>query len=364
MAANGETAAWLAGPMFLGCTFSYFLYGVSFTQTVHYFRTTPLSKRFAYGITLVTAVSLFELGHVITITCTVVHILVISIPKGDLSFRSPPISLAIAPLTTAVHVLVQGHFALRIRKFSGYSLIGTAITLLIFILGLIQLTASIIIAYTTAKISRDLTRLVLSRAQTNARMVWFVNNVVADVIITCSLVFLYLKFRKNTERRASRSWLNTLIRHTIENGAVTCVFATIHIIFYLAMPQNLIYLGFAYFNARLSSNVLLASLNASRQIQIEGGTDSDIDFSSAISSTEKGPSGATVRHRSPVARRRHSLSGAIQNARFAASGTRTNDFQLTTLDSSMMHRSRSGLGEVQQTMEGHSNWSVGDLNKR
>ncbi|KAF6744605.1 hypothetical protein DFP72DRAFT_67760 [Ephemerocybe angulata] len=139
----------------------------------------------------------------------------------------------------------------RIRKFSGYSFIGTAIALLIFVMGVIQLTASITIAYVTGRINRQLTRLPTNRTQALARMVWFVHNVAADVIITCSLVFLYLKFRKNTERRASRSWLNTLILHTIENGAVTCLFATIHMIFYFAMPQNLIYLGFAYFGAPL-----------------------------------------------------------------------------------------------------------------
>ncbi|KAF5326641.1 hypothetical protein D9611_000702 [Ephemerocybe angulata] len=134
-----------------GCLFSYFLYGVSFSQTgasysesqvmsegglralngyfaVHYFQTTPLSRRFAYKIALgtalacdssynqptslpqkmefnlfpvVIAVSLFELAHVIIMTCTLVHILAISIPKGDLSFRSPPISLGTAPLITS-----------------------------------------------------------------------------------------------------------------------------------------------------------------------------------------------------------------------------------------------------------------------
>ncbi|KAF5318218.1 hypothetical protein D9611_014894 [Ephemerocybe angulata] len=68
--------------------------------TVRYFQATPLSKRFAYGITLVTAVSLLELAHVIIMTCTLVHILAISIPKGDLSFRSPPITLGTAPLIT------------------------------------------------------------------------------------------------------------------------------------------------------------------------------------------------------------------------------------------------------------------------
>ncbi|KAF6744604.1 hypothetical protein DFP72DRAFT_67774 [Ephemerocybe angulata] len=81
MTTDGETnAAWFAGPLLLGCLFSYFLYGVSFSQTgasysksqvmsegglralnryfaVHYFQTTPLSRRFAYKIALGTALA-------------------------------------------------------------------------------------------------------------------------------------------------------------------------------------------------------------------------------------------------------------------------------------------------------------------
>ena len=53
----------------------------------------------------------------------------------------------------------------------------------------------------------------------------------------------YLQFRKNTERRQSKGWLNTLILHTVENGAVTSVGAMLHFVFYIVMPNSLIHTG-------------------------------------------------------------------------------------------------------------------------
>ncbi|TEB27712.1 hypothetical protein FA13DRAFT_854263 [Coprinellus micaceus] len=294
------------GPVFFASVFSFFFSGCAFIQAVYFFQITRISRRHAYEIAIVSLVSLFELGSIIVVTLGGYYILCIAIPGGDLSFQTPPISLALVPFNLIVLVCVQGHFALRIRRFSKGSLAGKIVVLLIAVLALTELGsgAGLIVA-------------------------------LADIVISISLVYTYAQFRKNTERRKSKGWLNCLIVHTVENGVITSAGAVLHVALYFATPNTLIHIPVSYVNTRLYSNVLFASINANRRLQRELDTEWDTSISlSNHPSNESGSQAVMPPNGVATSMREHSLLGLSRHS--FQIGTRTEDIQFTAIESSMM----------------------------
>ncbi|TEB27754.1 hypothetical protein FA13DRAFT_1776293 [Coprinellus micaceus] len=365
MAGQGEVNIVLfTGPLFIGCMLSYFLSGCSFVQAVYFFQTTPISKRYRYVITLVSLVSIADLAAVAILTVSLFHIFCLALPQGDLSFQAPSVALASPILNTFVAVSVQGHFALRIRRLSQESLTGKFVPILIVLMGLVQIGSTIAVTYLIWASNREIESIAREVHQGRVILVWFINAALADITITLTLVYLYWSFKKSTQSRQSKNWLNSLILHTVENGAITSFGVILHFAFYIAHPDNLLHIGIAYVVCRLYSNVLLASINSNRGFQREAMSHSESNFSLSDSpnhTTREGESGAdSPRIRTTSSARRHSLSGALQ--RSARIGTCTETIEFTTINSSELSCSKDDRSEG-RNIDGGGYWKNGTLTK-
>ncbi|TEB27716.1 hypothetical protein FA13DRAFT_1816180 [Coprinellus micaceus] len=341
---NGSNVEWYTGPLFFGSLVSFFLAGSAFVQAVYFFQKTRVSRRHAYEITLVSVVSFLELASIVVATLGGYYILCIAVPRGDLSFQAPSVSPATVVFNTLITVIVQGHFALRIRLFSQGSLAGKVIVLLIAVLILMELGSSVGLTYVVIAVNRELWRITHAADHSRALLVFFISTALADIVISAALVYTYMQFRKNTERQRSKGWLNGLIVHTIENGAVTSIGAVLHFAFYIGMPNSLMHLALAYAKSRLYSNVLFASINANQRLRREARTESETSVSLSNASDTPSRKGELEAGIPPnalaTATRRHSLSGPVQ--RLPSLGTRTEGIEFTAIESSMM--SGSGVG--------------------
>ncbi|KAI0930662.1 hypothetical protein AcV5_007320 [Taiwanofungus camphoratus] len=63
--------------------------------------------------------------------------------------------------------------------------------------------------------------------------------------------------------------LDSVTLYTIENGLVTCVVTIISLVFWLAKPHALIYLGLHFVINKLYANCFLASMNARKLLRVQ-----------------------------------------------------------------------------------------------
>jgi len=81
----------------------------------------------------------------------------------------------------------------------------------------------------------------------------------ADLLITLSMYFLLRRNRQGIKR--TDHILDTLIRHTLENGSLTSAGAIISLVYWV-QNNSLIFLGIHFVISKLYSNSLLATLHA------------------------------------------------------------------------------------------------------
>ncbi|TEB27713.1 hypothetical protein FA13DRAFT_1794472 [Coprinellus micaceus] len=287
---------------------------------------------------LVSLVSVFELASIVVATIGGYYILCIAIPGGDLSLQTPPVSMAVVAFNPLVAVCVQGYFAGRIRLFSQGSSAGKVVVLLIAVLALTELGSSVGLIYFGCTVnSRKLGRLAHDLEVRRVLLLFFISTALADIVITVTLVYIYIQLRNNTEHRKSKGWLGYLIAHSIENGAITSVGAVLHFVFYIAMPNTLMHLALAYVNCRLYSNVLLAFINANRRLQWKVRAESDMSVSLSNRSSSLSGSQAEITPDIIATMHRHSLPGLFQQS--SRIGTTTEAIEFTAIDSSLMSES-------------------------
>ncbi|TEB27731.1 hypothetical protein FA13DRAFT_1794490 [Coprinellus micaceus] len=281
----------------------------------------------------VSLVSLFELASIVVATFGGYYILCIAIPGGDLSFRTPPVSMAVVAFNCFVTVCVQGYFAGRIKLFSQGSLAGKVIVSLVAMLALTELGSGVgLIYFGFSANSRKLGHFTHGLEHRHVLLLLSISTALADIVTTVTLVYI---FRKSTERPKSKGWLGYLIARSIENGAITSVGAVLHFAFYIAMPNTWIHLALAYVNCRLYSNVLLASINANRRLQRQVQAEGDTSVSLSNRSSSKSRLQAEIPPDvSATSMRRHSLPGLCQLS--SRIGTRTEAVEFTAINSSLM----------------------------
>ncbi|KIJ66630.1 hypothetical protein HYDPIDRAFT_86174, partial [Hydnomerulius pinastri MD-312] len=88
-----------------------------------------------------------------------------------------------------------------------------------------------------------------------------------DVMIA---VFLCYSLRSNRKSSSSMDHvINSVILYTFENNSLTSAATVVSMICWLAMPNNLIFMGLHFVISKLYANSLLATLNARKQLQQE-----------------------------------------------------------------------------------------------
>ncbi|KAJ6541651.1 hypothetical protein B0H19DRAFT_1268620 [Mycena capillaripes] len=89
---------------------------------------------------------------------------------------------------------------------------------------------------------------------------------VVDILITCSLVYLFQKNR--TEAGRLNHVLDKLIVYGLETGSLTCLGTIVAMLLWVITPHNLIFLGLYVVIGKLYANSLLVTLNTRKNIQL------------------------------------------------------------------------------------------------
>ncbi|KAF8234623.1 hypothetical protein L208DRAFT_1261097, partial [Tricholoma matsutake] len=91
-------------------------------------------------------------------------------------------------------------------------------------------------------------------------VVWFVASAVADVLITGSLI--YSLNRRKTGLTYTDSYVNRIIRLTVQTGLVTSFFALTDLVSFLISPETAISFIWDFSLSKLYTNALLSTFNA------------------------------------------------------------------------------------------------------
>ncbi|KAL4250054.1 hypothetical protein ABKN59_004920 [Abortiporus biennis] len=120
----------------------------------------------------------------------------------------------------------------------------------------------------------------------------FVGLAVTDTAMAIILCYL-LRQMKNGVRRTS-FLIDTLMRFTVQTGALTSVCGICVPITYATMPNNFVFVGFYLLLPKLYHNALLVSLNAREALITAPGTDgyhSTIHLTHVVAESSSDPSG-------------------------------------------------------------------------
>lgn len=77
-----------------------------------------------------------------------------------------------------------------------------------------------------------------TKVYTDNTMVWLVSSVVCDCLITASMVIILWNARSSTVYTSSKSIVDALIVHTIENGLITTACALLVLITFRVLPDT------------------------------------------------------------------------------------------------------------------------------
>ncbi|KAJ7160889.1 hypothetical protein C8R46DRAFT_1105850, partial [Mycena filopes] len=108
---------------------------------------------------------------------------------------------------------------------------------------------------------------------------WLTATAATDVLITCSLVWIFSRQKKNTSFRRTSGVINRLIRYSVETGALTSAGALSEVILWLTLHQYNIHFIFFLILGKLYSNMLMATLNARAPLFRAGDSGSSGDMS-------------------------------------------------------------------------------------
>ncbi|KAI0812363.1 hypothetical protein BC629DRAFT_1589144 [Irpex lacteus] len=164
-------------------------------------------------------------------------------------------SLGVTVASTAVLTfLVHGFFCHRLHKLSKGNFF---LTVPIAFVALFRLVAACV---TTAEMIR-----LQSFSAFVAQFKWVFTlglalSSIADVLIASGMCF-FLKQNRTGTSDLDRI-IDAVIYYTIENGILTSVATILSLVFWLATPHTLVYMGLHFAISKLYANSLLASLNA------------------------------------------------------------------------------------------------------
>ncbi|TEB37968.1 hypothetical protein FA13DRAFT_714667 [Coprinellus micaceus] len=161
-------------------------------------------------------------------------------------------------LNGLVAIFVQAFFAWRIYKIGKDNPFMKPISVIIALLGLLQLAASIALGIAFLQIGTDATSL---PKLSKIIPIHLGANMVADMLITiCMFVILY-DFKQNTSLPRTRTLLSALIRNTVENGLITSGFAITNLVLYFTRKTDLTSVAFRWTIGFIYAIVLLTTLN-------------------------------------------------------------------------------------------------------
>ncbi|KZT22675.1 hypothetical protein NEOLEDRAFT_637367 [Neolentinus lepideus HHB14362 ss-1] len=230
------------------------LSGIVSMQAFIYFRT--FKNDFARIRSAVGAVWILDLVHAALVCATNWQYLIDNWGNDEILDRIPSTCALTILVTAMVTFVVQCFFVRRVFVLSKVSKQNWVVSSPMFLLAFLRLvsataTTALMIKYKTFTSFRESYQWVFTLG--------LVTSVVVDVLIT---VFLCYYLRASRTGFSSMDYvIDTIMLYTINNGSLTCISTIVSLICWLAMPYNLVYLGFHFAISKLYANSFLATLN-------------------------------------------------------------------------------------------------------
>ncbi|KAG1755401.1 hypothetical protein EDB19DRAFT_2034127 [Suillus lakei] len=241
----------MIGPIVLGALVNACLFGVLVVQTYVYYANFSNDHRVMKFT--VAAIFTSQVAHVICVSAT--------LWKVAVNAYGNPLTLLVFPLgadatvlfTVITGILVESSFAFRLWKLSKRLPLPLLSLALCLIAQSISLTMAVkaftsLAAFVTGQ-KTLITLALTSRLETT----------VVDIFKGCYITSN--SFRCNDIFYRTTSMIDRLVLWTIETGLITSLVAIFIMSFFLAMPQNYIWIGIYATLATVNGNSLFASLN-------------------------------------------------------------------------------------------------------
>lgn len=236
------------GPMLIGAFLNAILYGIMVMQMFIYYQT--YTKDPSWLRYFVLYLFIIETVNTACDVGVVFQPLILEFGKPPIFF---PHMLAAAPIATVmISSPVQIFTAWRIMIISRSKWMG----LVISALSLASFAGGL---WTTVDVA--VFRVFARKPELNRPgVVWFVASAVADVLITGSLI--YSLNRRKTGLTYTDSYVNRIIRLTVQTGLVTSFFALTDLVSFLISPETAISFIWDFSLSKLYTNALLSTFNA------------------------------------------------------------------------------------------------------
>jgi hypothetical protein len=240
----------LFGPMLIGAFLNSMLFGVLVLQMFIYYRTyrrdSPWLRYFILYLFILETVNTAADMWLVYQPLVEEY----ALPSATQFF---PWMLAADPvITVLISTPIQIFIAWRIMIISR----SKPIPVIICVLGLVAFAGAIWLTVTVIRVRQFSRKPDLH----NPALVWLLASAVADVVITSALV--YSLSQRKTGIDSTDGAIDRIVKLTIQTGLVTAIFATLDVIFFLAIPHSTLNFTFDFSLSKLYSNALLSTLNA------------------------------------------------------------------------------------------------------
>ncbi|KAG9091160.1 hypothetical protein FS749_016748 [Ceratobasidium sp. UAMH 11750] len=228
--------------------FNVWLYGIMVTQTTWYYVTYKTDRTWikwmvAWLFVIDTLNTIFDIGliwrYTITLFGNVEEIL-----HSHWLFNVEP---------TMITSTIQSFYAWRVARLTGYAWMGWALGFLAFVQFGAGLGSTIWASFLV-----DFSRFTEGKPVV---ITWLVLSALTDTFITCALSWHLLTNR--TGFPETDDIITRVVRMTVQTALITTLWATVNLIFFVAVPNNL-HLFFQLSLGKLYINTLMSTLNSRR----------------------------------------------------------------------------------------------------
>ncbi|KAK7019966.1 hypothetical protein R3P38DRAFT_2971892 [Favolaschia claudopus] len=249
----GVNIALLAGPMVLGFLWSFALYGILIVQVYIYFQLYPKDRIAIKWLVWIT----FFFDTVFIVFQMIAAWYMFGSGWGDpdrlLAFNWSWMPLVV--LNGLLAGIAQGFYTWRIWKLTtGIRWLPILISCMI----LLQMASTTYFGVKIRLLGQSVEE--LHKVQ-NEILLWLSADLVADNLITISLVTILLRRRSKAQVRQTAGLINKLIRFAIETGTVTSLGAILELVLWLTCSQWNFHFILFHILGRLYTNGLMATLN-------------------------------------------------------------------------------------------------------
>ncbi|KAJ7853601.1 hypothetical protein B0H13DRAFT_1201156 [Mycena leptocephala] len=240
----------LFGPMLIGAFLNTLLYGIMLVQAfLYYHRYRGDRSWFRY---LVLYLVVVETVNWICDVGLIYEPLIIRYGTAEALEVSPLLLRADAVLTVLISTPIQLFIAWRVRLLTNSFALPAVIALLAIVSfgGGIATTTIVTLHPEYASFPNFRVEVVT----------WLVSSTTCDVFLTGALV--YSLWIRKTNVISTDSYINKIIRLSVQTGLLTAAAALLDMIFFLALPNTSVNFSFDFCVSKLYTNALISTLNA------------------------------------------------------------------------------------------------------